>query len=570
MSASSTGFAQIKRALHYISDMKKTVFTAQAIMILATLSEGAIPLLMGSLFNRDKKLLPVLGLMFFLFVTGGVMNYWKDVITGRIGNQITVSLRNDVYRKLEFLPLDFFVKNSTGDLMSKIINDINMFQMALSSGVLYLLQMFLSLIVTVGILLFCDPLLTAVLFLTFPLMILINKLHTRSIETISRSNQENLADISDILNQSISGIEVIKSFSLQKTAAQLFSQSNQNWFHSSGKLIRIKSKNSFWIHLATALQLILLIGIGFYRVESGALSLGAFTSFLLYAQMLNGPIGMLSSLYVDVQSAFASMKRIFDIIDLEEEPDLAGGCLSAVQGDIVFQNVSFSYEEGKPVLENLSFHIRPGQTAAFVGPSGAGKSTILKLLQGFLHPDSGEIFLDGVNIREISISSLRGSIASVSQSPFLFGLSIRENIACGDVSADDGRIVRSAQLANAYHFIQNTSHGFDTVVGEGGGSLSGGQKQRIAIARAFLKNAPILLLDEATSSLDNRSEQEVQSALEHLSQNRTTLIVAHRLTTIVHADVIFYLDGGMVQAYGSHSDLLQSCHPYRELFSRCA
>ena len=566
----------IFRALGFVRHLRGRILVTQFLMVIASLLGLAMPLILGEIFDAKHDLAYLIGLLLVVGTLAAIVNYFKTVMAGSIGNDIALTLRNTLFAKLQKLPQSFYAKRNTGDILSTVINDINLFKDALSTGVLYIAEMLLSFVAVVVIMLMIDPLLTWILLIALPLIFFISRLVSKPVSGVSRATQMQLSEITDVLNQSISGMEVIKSYSLQQVSGDMFQNANTRWYGSVMRLTSIKSRSSLFVSLLNMLEIVVMIGFGFLRVQQGAITIGELTSFVLYSQALAGPVGMLTGLYVDVKAALAAMRRVFGILDLPEEQSGRTIMLPKVAGNITFDRVSFEYEnedkEGKGgppkrVLNGISLDIKAGQKVALVGESGAGKTTMINLILGFFRPSGGRIRIDGVDLDSCDLTSLRDHISVVSQNPYIFDLSFRDNIRCGNPFASEEEIIQAAKNANAHGFISESPCGYDTVAGEKGLALSGGQRQRIAIARAFLKDAPILLLDEATSALDNFSELAIKDAIDRLMKGRTTITVAHRLSTIINSDVIFYIKNGQVLASGNHSELLSTCEEYRRLYN---
>jgi len=560
----------ILRSLSYVRHMWGRIVAAQLLMIIGSVLGLAMPRILGMIFDMSYELKYMVGLLAGVSILAAIVNYFKTILVGLISNDITLELRESIYRKLQNLPQQYFIDQNTGSILSTVTNDVNLFKDALSSGVLYIAEMFLSFIAVVVLMVSIDSTLTVLLFIMFALMMITSHYIGKPAERISASTQTHLAEITDVLNQSVSGMEVIKTYSLENISRSIFRSVSRNWYRSASNLVTVKAKNNLAVGLLRAVQMTLLIGLGFFRVQSGLLTVGELTSFILYSQALSAPINMLTNLYVDVKAAIAAMRRVYHILDLPEEERGGTHSLEKVQGSIAFENVSFAYpkEDGgsHQVLNQVSFSIEAGQSVALVGESGAGKTTLINLLLGFYTPDSGRILIDGIDIQSLDLSVLRSNISVVSQSPYIFDMSIGDNIRCGKPDATEDEVIHAAIHANAHEFIMEMPDGFDTIAGEKGASLSGGQRQRIAIARAFLKNAPILLLDEATSALDNFSEKAVKEAVSRLMKGRTIITIAHRLSTIINSDVIFYLKDGRIHAQGTHKELLKNCPKYASLY----
>jgi subfamily B ATP-binding cassette protein MsbA len=546
-----------------------TGFTLGQVVMVISLAAGVVlPLIIRDMLDLKGSVLTNIAILGGLTLISGLANYVKDILLGRVSNSIIVDLRTSLYGHLQKKSLDYYNNNNSGEIVSSMTNDINLFQETLSTGLTWFLQMLLSFVAIVVIMFSMDWMLSLVLTISFPLIMLTTRILGKPVKEISARAQENLSEVTGTLNQSVNGISVIKSFSLENFAARLFLNRNKEWLNNVTRQVKIKARTNMFVHLLNMGQIILMLGFGVWRISQGHMTVGALTAFIMYAQSLAGPLGMISQIYVDIQRAFSAVRRIFKIMDEDNmisEEDQAEE-LNDVKGEIVFNDVDFSYSRNEKVLKGTTLTIPAGRTVAFVGSSGAGKSTLMNLIPRFYDVRGGKIEIDGKDIRTLTKKSLRSHIAIVPQSTYLFDMTIKENIACGRVDACDEEIVEAAKKANAHDFIMAMPRGYDTHTGEGGVLLSGGQKQRLAIARAFLKGSEILLLDEATSALDNISEKLVQDAIQKLMKGRTTLIVAHRLSTIVDADIIYVMDSGKVVDQGNHGELMEASAVYRRIY----
>ena len=565
----------LKNMLAYLAPYKAWFTAGQIAMLIGTGAGLAFPWAVRNLFDvlfaeqTLNVLLVAIGGLAAVSVVQEFANFAKNRTLGYIGQRIMRDLRDSVYERLLHLSLDYYDNKDSGDITSSMTNDMALLQQGLSSGLTYVLQQIISLIAVVVLLLSIDTVLTLIIFATLPVILIISQKMGARVKAISKSTQERLGYLMGIVNQSVSGIAIIQAFVLENYARGLFRDENDRILAKSLESIKVSTTTGLIIGLLNALFLLVVIGLGAVRVGGGFLSPADLIAFILYAEMVAGPVSVLSGVYIEINKATAAYQRIAAILetpaDVENHPTRA---LDDVQGQVEFRNVTFSYDEQQPVVENISLHIAPGETVALVGPSGVGKSTLAKLLPRFYDPDAGGILLDGIDIRALDLQALRRQIAIVPQETYLFGMSIHDNIACGQPEAGDAEIIRAARLANADGFIREQPHGYDTEIGERGARLSGGQRQRIAIARAFLKNPRILILDEATSALDAHAERQIQSALDTLMHNRTTLIIAHRLSTIENADKIVVLKDGRILATGTHEELLETCAFYGDLYRK--
>ncbi len=565
----------LRGILSYLAPYKALFVVGQIAMLVGTAAGLAFPWMVRNVFDvlfqpqRMNALLIAIGGLAAVSVAGEFANFIKNRALGHLGQKMIRDLRANIYERLLHLSLDYYDNQNSGDITSSMTNDMAMLQQGLSSGLTYILQQALSLMAVVALLFSMDAVLTLIVLATLPIILVISQKMGAKVKAIAKSTQERLGYLMNILNQSISGMSVIQAFVLENYARGLFRDENDRILDKSIANIKVTTTAGLLIGLLNALFLLVVIGIGALRVAGGYLTPADLIAFILYAEMVAGPVAALSGIYIEINKALAAYQRIVAILETPAEVvNRPTRALERVQGHVEFRDVTFSYDEEKPILKNISFSIAPGETVALVGPSGAGKSTLAKLLPRFYDPDGGAILLDGVDIRDLDVHFLRQQIAIVPQETYLFGMSIRDNIACGQPEASTEAIERAARLANADGFIRELDHGYGTEIGERGARLSGGQRQRLAIARAFLKDPRILILDEATSALDTHAERQIQSALDTLRHDRTTLIIAHRLSTIKNADKIVVLKDGGILAIGTHADLVETCPFYRDLYQK--
>ena len=517
--------------------------------------------------NADMlKLIPlaVIG----IYLLKGACNYFQTILMNFIGQRIVADLRAELYRKIQIQSLAFFTKNPTGTLMSRITNDVGFIQGAVSEAVTALLKDSFTLLCLVFVIFYRDWQLAIVAMFVFPLAVYPIARFGQKMRQIATRTQVTLGSLTSLLQETISGTRIVKAFSMEEYEDKRFGVENERLFRLSLKSISINAISSPFMEFLGGLGISAIIFYGGYQVIHGQSTPGTFFSFLTALIMLYEPVKRLTNVNNTIQQGIAGAQRVFGIIDLVPEIRNRTDAvpLPRISREIEIRNVTFRYEE-TPVLKNISLRIRTGEVVAFVGMSGGGKTTLVNLIPRFYDVTAGMILIDGRDIRNVTIESLRGQIAIVTQQTILFNDTVRNNIAYGDIVKTEEQIVAAAKAAHAHDFILRLPKGYDTLIGEQGTKLSGGERQRISIARALLKDAPILILDEATSSLDSEAEIEVQDALENLMKGRTTLVIAHRLSTIRNADRIIVLVNGKIRGEGTHETLLSRQGEYCRLYS---
>lgn len=533
---------------------------------LALVSKPAIDGIFVSKDLTALKWIPFAVIGIFLFK--GLCNYGQTILMSSIGLRIVADLRNKLYDQIQKQSLSFFTDHPTGVLMSRITNDVQSVQTASSEAVTALVKDTFMLICLVGVIFYTDWQLALIAMVVFPLTIYPISSFGKKMRKVTTSAQTTMGTLSSLLQETISGTRIVKAFCMEKYESKRFAEENERLFKLSMKAVSVNAISSPLMEFLGGLGIAAVIFYGGYNVVQGNSTPGTFFSFLAAVLMLYEPVKRLTNINNTINQGIAGADRIFSIIDrvpdIKDKPGAVN--LSPIKNNIDIESVTFRYEE-KPVLKNINLSIKSGEVVAFVGMSGGGKTSLVNLIPRFYDVSSGRVLIDGHDIRDVTVQSLRSQIAIVTQQTILFNDTVKNNIAYGDIDRTDKDIIAAAKAANAHDFIMRLPKGYDSNIGELGTKLSGGEKQRIAIARALLKDAPILILDEATSSLDTEAEIEVQDALENLMKGRTTLVIAHRLSTIRNADRIIALVNGEIVEEGNHETLLAKKGEYYRLYN---
>ncbi len=527
------------------------------------------PALDGIFVQKDYNMLKwISAAVVVIYIFKGACSYGHTVLMNYIGLRVIADLRNRLYEKIQEQSLSFFTKNPTGILMARITNDVNSVHGAVSEAITSLMKDSFTLIGLVFVIFYQDWKLALIASVVFPLIIYPIATFGRKMRRIARSTQVTIGSLTSLLQETISGTRIVKAFGMEEYENKRFARENENLFKLFLKSVSVSAVSSPFMEFLGGLGIAAIVFYGGYQVVNGISTPGRFFSFLTALIMLYEPVKRLTNVNNTIQQGIAGAERVFSIIDLVPEiRDKEGAVeLPRISEGIEIRNVIFRYEEAA-VLKNINLSIRAGEVIAFVGMSGGGKTTLVNLIPRFYDIAEGSISIDGSDIRDVTIKSLRGQIGIVTQQTILFNDTVRNNIAYGDIDKSEDDIILAAKAANAHGFIMNLPQGYDTVIGEQGAKLSGGERQRISIARALLKDAPILILDEATSSLDTEAEIEVQDALETLMKGRTTFVIAHRLSTIRNADRIVVLVDGEIVEIGNHESLLEAKGEYYRLHS---
>ncbi|HEY7674872.1 MAG TPA: lipid A export permease/ATP-binding protein MsbA [Burkholderiales bacterium] len=526
------------------------------------------PLLDGSFVQKQGGMLVWLPLVIVgLFLVRGTASYLSDYLMGWVANKVILDLRNAMFANLMRLPTSYYDNNTSGNLISKFTYDVMQLAGASTGALTVIFRDTLTIVALLGYLFWINWKLTLVSLVVGPPVVFITRAFSRRLRSMSRATQSAMGDLNHALEESVGCHRVVKVFEGQDYERARFEAGSNKIRRFNMKMISASAASAPAVQLIVALALAFIIYLATRQAAADETTVGGFMAFLTAMLLVLPPLRRLTGVNLTVQRGLAAAESVFRVIDEQPEVDTGTREIGRAKGDLEFKNVSFTYPGGgRAALDDVSFSIRSGETVALVGASGAGKSTLANLLPRFYSPNSGRILLDGIDIAELKLASLRSNIALVSQEIVLFNDTVGANIAYGRLSGtSDSDIVRAAEAAHAMQFISEMPEGLATLIGENGVRLSGGQRQRLAIARAFLKDAPILILDEATSALDSESERHVQEALATLIRNRTTLVIAHRLSTIERADRIVVLDSGRVAETGRHAELLKAEGIYARL-----
>jgi ATP-binding cassette, subfamily B, putative efflux pump len=520
--------------------------------------------------EKTDKLVWVMAIMMVIFVVlRPPIEYYRQYFAQWTGTQILYDIRNQLFTHIQKLSFKYYSNTRAGEVISRVINDVEQTKNFVITGLMNLWLDIATIIISIAIMFSMDFTLTVVSLILLPFYAFSVKHFFGKLREITRVRSQALADVQSHLHERVQGMPVIKSFAIEEYEQERFKKQNKNFLEKALQHTSWNAKSFAVVNTITDVAPLIVIGYAGYLVIQEDLSLGAMVAFIGFIDRLYNPLRRLVNSSTTMTQTLASMDRVFEFIDekydIEDKPNAIE--LQKVEGEISFQDVTFAYDEKEDsILKHINLTVEKGETIALVGMSGGGKSSLVSLMPRFYDVTGGRILLDGTDIRDYRVRSLRDKIGMVLQDNILFSESVKSNILMGKPDATEEEIIEAAKAANAHEFIMNLPQGYDTKVGERGVKLSGGQKQRVAIARVFLKNPPILILDEATSALDLESEHLIQEALEKLAKDRTTFIVAHRLSTITHADRIVLIEFGEISELGTHEQLMNLEGHYHRLF----
>lgn len=563
-----------KRCLSYFLPYKLKVliaFISMGFVAAATAATAYLiqPAMDDIFINKNKDALVLIPIAFVgVMLVKGLFRFLQVYIMNTTGLRVLENLRNELFSKIICLPMRFFEKSQVGMLMSRILNDVTEIRESLPSFIMMIRET-ITIIGLVGLVFYRDPFLAFWSVLVLPLAIYPFIYFGKKLRKLGRKNQVKISDINSLLQEAFSGIKVIKAFANEKFEKERFTVENHRLVQIAIKQVLNSELSSRVMEIVGALGVGIVLWYGGLKVIGGESTPGTFFSFITALIMLYEPIKKINTANLSIQRAFAGAERVFEILDDSTVLVEEGGNVE-FEGPfekLEIKNLSFSYDKSKePALKGIDLTVKAGQKIAIVGPSGSGKTTLVNLIPRFYDINEGEILLNGLALDQYTLKSLRLNIGMVAQENFLFNNSVRSNIAYVQQNSTDEEVITAAKTAFAHDFIKELPEGYDTVVGERGVRLSGGQKQRLTIARALMKNPSLLILDEATSALDTQAERIVQMALENLMKDRTSIVIAHRLSTVLSADVILVMQHGKVISRGSHQDLLKSCPLYNKLY----
>lgn len=567
----------LKRLWYYFGKEQGTVNIILALVIVSNIIGLAVPYLIGKAIDTmslNKQAVDFNGLtivvmtLIISYIVDSIINFSQGYLIAGVSQRIVKNLRNSLFSKLQKLPISFFDTHTHGDVMSRLSNDIDNVSSTISQSTTQLMSNIIMIAGSFIMMLIKSPLLTLASIITIPMVLILTKTIAKKTRPLFKEQQVALGKLNGQIEETISGIQVVKAFNHESKVIEEFEETNAK-LREVG--IRAQVLSGYIMPLMNVINNIgfaAVAGVGGALAVRNLVTVGTIASFISYSRQFSRPLNEVATIFNTLQSAMAGAERVFEVLDEKEE---VGDVLNAEElrnprGHVVFENVTFGYSKDVPILKNVSFEVKEGDSIALVGPTGAGKTTIVNLLTRFYDVTEGRIMIDGRDIREYNRDSLRRCFGIVLQDTYLFSGTIKENIRYGRLSATDDEVEEAAKMANAHIFIKRLPKGYDTMLTESGSNLSQGQRQLLAIARAILANPPILILDEATSSVDTRTELHIQEAMLKLMKGRTSFIIAHRLSTIKDADIIMVIDDGQIVEKGNHESLIRKNGTYHKMY----
>lgn len=570
----------LRRLLSYLKPYRMQLLVVLIAAVLSTLFSIVAPRIMGmatdELFNsvtggtaiNFRYIVDLLMILGGLYLFSSLFAYFQQYFMSGVAQNTVYEMRKDVKSKLSRLPLRYYDQQSHGEVLSRVTNDVDNISNTLQQSLTQLITSIVTLVGVIIMMLTISPLLTLITILTIPLSLLVTIVVAKRSQKHFAGQQASLGDLNGHVEEMYTGHRVVKAFGREKQSLAQFDELNEKLYESGWKAQYISGTIMPLMSFISNIGYVLICVVGGIMVTRGTVGIGGVQAFIQYARQFSQPITQLANISNIIQSTIASAERVFEIMDEQEEEDQATTTIARpVRGDVTFEHVAFGYKKDELLIEDMNIEVRAGQTVAIVGPTGAGKTTLINLLMRFYELNNGQITIDGQNIRELSRAELHSLFGMVLQDTWLFGGSIRDNIAYGREDATEEEIIRASEAARADHFIRTLPDGYDTVLNEEASNISQGQKQLLTIARAILADPAILILDEATSSVDTRTEVLIQQAMNTLMEGRTNFVIAHRLSTIREADLILVMNHGKVIETGTHIELLEQEGFYADLYN---